>query len=138
MKIIYCQKGEHSKSINFVDNQNTVVGFDVIQETARQDIGYKIVSKFPQEGQVISSDKDLPRSDNAQWLSDYVFDKTFIRFVLIENKGRDFDNGGYVVFKLICQDKYEMFLILWNYHNGYYTHGFSFTINGEERVKGSF
>lgn len=129
MRVIECEKGR-SQSINFVDVKNRVVGFDDNQQCC-ESFDWIVTNAIPDRN---NYKKLIELKENANFdFEDYVFDTGFF----IEKSDDDEVVGDYtnfVVFKLIFPGKEDLFLILWNHHNGYYSHGFSFN-SGEETLK---
>lgn len=114
---IFNKEAEWTTKLNFVDENNVLVGYDYEQNCC-EDFGWYI-SELEVDGRSINQ-------SNEQDLVDYVFDSTFCNY--IENLTEE------VVFKLIAKDKPDLYLHLYNYHNGYYAHGFTFKI-GENIIK---
>lgn len=131
MKIIQAEKEYYSNSINFVDEKNVFVGYDMEQsccENANWFISNKEENQ-PMEGNGILDKLDL-----------YNFDIKY--FVEVEGKLDEddmswLDSGGMVRFKLISEGKSDLFLHLYNSHNGYYGHGFEFKVGEKIKKKGS-
>lgn len=71
-------------------------------------------------------DQPLGREYSADELEPYVFDKTFRQDV----NSQDLDSGGQVAFRLVASGKPDLYLHIYNSHNGYYSHGFEFK-NGD-------
>ncbi len=69
-------------------------------------------------------------------MSDYVFDKDFFQTIdyLKDSDGSDWnalDSGSVAVFRIVGKENKELFLHLFNCHNGYYGHGFEVKHGGE-------
>jgi len=62
----------------------------------------------------------------------YKFDTTF--YNTLDNH-HIYECGGSAVFRLIDVNNEELFLTLWNCHNGYYAHGFEMC-DGETKLFG--
>ena len=99
---------EQGYKINFVDDNNVLVGFDYSQSCC-EDFGWMISRKIPLE-----KDQEHGKNDGADG---FTFDTKFME------TSSDSDSGGQVSFRLLS-DEGERFLTLWNHHNGYYSHGF--------------
>ena len=99
---------------NFVDDNNVFVGFDSGQ-CCCEDFGY-----FFRHDLIYYVDGDIGDDADNSDLTPYNFDINFF-----EGNGGDF-----VVFKLVAQDKPDVYLYLYNFHNGYYSHGFEATVGG--------
>lgn len=103
--------------VNFVDENNVFVGFD--------DEGFCC----EQFGWFISRDKGnkLDAESYEGDLEEYSFDTSYFEDV---DSPDIYDCGGMVRFRLQNLDGHEIFLHLYNSHNGFYSHGFTATING--------
>jgi hypothetical protein len=108
---------EKDRRVNFVDENNVLVGFDMNQNCCEY-FGWFISRKKEKE---IKDDIQTPD------VSGYVFDPNFFEEVFNEN---EFGAGGMVIFRLVRGDK-EFFLHLYNSHNGYYSHGFNMEVRGK-------
>lgn len=106
--------------VNFVDENNVFVGYNLMQDCC-ECADWFISNKIENE---ILDTKDLK-------IKDYIFDKTF--FEELENCPT-LDEGRMIIFKLVCTGKPDLYLHLFNSHNGYYSHGFEFGI-GEDILK---
>lgn len=110
---------------NWVDSNNVVLGYDTYQSCC-EDAGY--LYYFTQK----YNEHDICDLENGN--NDYVFDKEFCvigeeAFDYFEHdhykKLSDLENGDIVTFKLISETKGDIYITLYNAHNGYYAHGFS-------------
>lgn len=100
---------------NFVDDKNVFVGFDSYSSCC-ENFGYVLTKKIPTDMNNLRS--DIEESD----LEGYNFDKKFIQDL---PNPKYHDEGGAKCFRLKNGRK-EAFLTIYNYHNGYYSHGFEF------------
>jgi len=109
--------------INFVDDSNVLVGFDMSQSCC-EDFGWSITPDLKGEG--------LDYGGVGGTL-DYTFDPSFYSYDELQYS---YDNGGAITFRLISDEGDEdLYLHLWNHHNGYYSHGFNFQIGeGDDRI----
>jgi len=118
MKIFDSYSGWDSK-VNFSDNNNLVVGYDTYQSCCEHADWF--ISKTEDNN---IEGKEQPKDG----LEEYVFDKQY--FVSVEPArnewGSCLDSGGMVRFKMIADGKPDLFLHIYNSHNGYYSHGFDF------------
>ena len=120
MEIVYCNKG-YDNSINFIDKDDTFVGFDLSQCCCEQ-FGWYIIDK-----EDCNYDKYCPESTeynpyNETQLKRFIFDRNYIKIQPDTAEG-----GGYVVFCLYSPREHKhLFLHLFNMHNGYYAHNFEF------------
>jgi hypothetical protein len=111
MKIVDYDPRIHPKAwrgkTNFVDKNNVVVGFDTNQNCC-EDFGWYI-----SESEDFDTAKDSNLGD-VNYCHDYVFDKSY----------RGVGDG---LFRLTAEGQPDLFLHLYNHHNGYYAHGFDMT-----------
>lgn len=116
---------------NFVDKKNVFVGYDSSQHCC-EDAGYYFCQQEP--GDIVVdlyySKEKLPLQPSADDLEPYSFDKKY---------GKDIGHEGSwgTVFKLKARGYPDIFLVLFNHHNGYYSHGFEFGIGKEVLKRGS-
>ena len=118
MKIFYTDY-----KVNFVDENNVFVGYDDFQ-CCCENHGW-FISKFEDEDSVENlKDKDFYSDDI---LKGYVFDKSYHKTLSIkdDNYSEDPSWSDCVQFKLIKNFSPNLFLYLYNFHNGYYSHGFT-------------
>lgn len=114
------KKFNKDDKINFVDENNVFVGYDLIRSCC-------------EHADWFISDKEKDTTGdiaNKYDISAYVFDTKYFA----EVASNDVDAGGMVRFKLVSPDKPNLFLHLFNSHNGYYSHGFEAKI-GDEKWK---
>lgn len=117
MKIFNTDKNYDSK-VNFVDDNNVLVGYDTFQSCCEES-GYYITENI--------TDKIIEKQDESSLdLTVYVFDTEF--FQELED-GDGYEEKNIVVFKLVAINKPTLYLHLFNCHNGYYSHGFEAKIN---------
>jgi len=113
---------ERDGKINFVDDANVLVGFDN-ESCCCEQFGHFFSWKFPAKIDDVKEEIDA---------DGFNFDREFFK----EVSGDDFDCGGMAVFRLTKGDE-EIFLSLFNAHNGYYSHGFRVTVGGITIREGS-
>ena len=113
-----------SQKVNFVDHNNVFVGYDMDEqccEIAGWYIGTEASYRMPPNY--------LGNTREGEDLSAYEFDQEFFQRWDYENTPEDehrFDGGGVVIFKLVSAKGPDLYLHLYNNHNGYYSHGFEF------------
>jgi len=119
------------EKVNFVDANNVLVGYDTTQNCCEQ------------AGWFISEKEDNEILETGIYdLEPYSFDTSY--FVEVEPKmhgNKDYlysclDSGSMVRFKLVAPNKADLFLHIYNSHNGYYSHGFISNINGKSWKEG--
>lgn len=117
IRIFESNFGGHKK-VNFVDDQNRFVGYDTDDDCCAY--GGWFISKKVED----SSDFYIPNYPEQKPkvtpnLSQYSFDDMFFRSIDFPKQ-----DGSVVVFRLVCQSSPDLFLHLFNMHNGYYAKGF--------------
>lgn len=107
-----------SEKFNFVDKNNVFVGFDS-EQWCCEDFGYYFspcaAGDAQQEGERMEP--------TAEQLEPYVFDKSYHKIV---SDNKEYIYSDKAVFRLIAPDKQDLYLYLYNFHEGYYGHGFEF------------
>lgn len=115
----------HTK-INFVDEHNALVGYD-FSANCCEDFGWYISDRISIRTEE-SMFTDVMGSDAInQCLDGWTFDTEFFR--TLEEGDRNYMEENTVIFRLVNGSN-ELFLHLYNVHNGYYSHGFVFSKNG--------
>lgn len=119
---------------NFVDDNNVLLGWDSGQACC-ENAGWFIATEV-NHGRYDEPVGEVKVEDGQAkqlLLSGHVFDPTF--HVHADVTG--LDAGDCVVFRLIGFDNEpDLFLHLYNAHNGYYSHGFTFGVPGEQPIYG--
>ena len=127
MKIFRENEGGFIDKINFVDENNVFLGYDLTQSCCEY-AGWFIKDDLTTE---------IPdKLEDFQKLADegeYIFDKGYIKKFDASDSNK-LEEGGMVVFKILRDGSYygSKFLHIFNCHNGYYGHGFKFKIGDEE------
>lgn len=102
--------------VNFVDKNNVCLGYSLNQQCC-ENADWFISDK-------IETDEKVYRQElNKENLENYYFDKDFIEYL-----------PEAVVFRCKCKRKPDKYIHLFNLHNGYYSHGFTFN-NGTEIIQ---
>lgn len=105
--------------VNFIDSNDVFVGYDLGQDCCEHADWY--VTSVRNENAYKNNDYDyLSGVQDGINVTGFVFDQTFV-------EAPDFGDGGMVIFRLTKGDE-EIFLHLFNSHNGYYGHGFETTL----------
>lgn len=113
---------QRDSKTNFVDVNNVLVGFDTSQFCCENYDWF--ISRDPKADSRDTNAQAPPQSE----LEEYVFDTSY--FESRNASGEHESCGGMVTFRLTAfSGNYELFLHLYNYHNGYYSHGFSMSEN---------
>ena len=124
MRVLENQNESWASKTNFVDENNVVVGFDMSASCCESFGWYFAESPDATEDQAVKPDADT--------LLAYRFDTGYHR-----TKNTGSDDGGEAVFMLTAPEKPTLFLVLYNHHNGYYSHGFDMTADGRVVISGS-
>ena len=115
---------ERDGKVNFVDENNVFLGYDLNQNCCEH--ADWLVADAPQDGQPETEREGIPD------LKGFAFDTAFFKQV----DGGDFDGGGMAIFRIVNGDA-EKFVHIFNSHNGCYGHGFDFTIGGKTARDGT-
>lgn len=120
---IFTEGNSYQDKVNFVDENNNAVGYDLGQDCC-EDADWFITDRIIKGMTYEDCDKyrDCKELEN---IDNYNFDPTFI---LVEH--HILDDGGSAIFKLKGNNLKTMYLHLFNSHNGYYSHGFDFSMSG--------
>lgn len=113
---------EKNGKINFVDDNNVLVGFDY-ESSCCENFGYQLTETIP---------NSFNEGNNGIDPDKYQFDTDFFETLL----NLDTYEGGAVLFKLDYQGK-SIYLTLRNSHNGYYSHGFEMLKDNEIITEGN-
>lgn len=122
---------ESNGKINFVDKNNVFVGFDYSSNCCEH-FGYYIGTEIPKT--------DIELFDLANFMqydvdyTDYIFDTSFYDAINIPDS-----DTGTAIFKLVPESNHNkkiLYLVLFNSHNGYYSHGFECKVNEEMLYEG--
>ena len=126
MKIFKDEESSWSSKVNFVDDNDVFVGYDLSQ-CCCEDANWFIADKL-MPYKYDESCQSLPDID----VSDYAFDREYFESV----ESQDLDGGGQVAFRLVSDGKPDLYLQIFNAHNGYYGHGFKVKHGGETVKEG--
>ncbi len=112
--------GENSfpQKVNFIDDNNVSVGYD-IDQCCCEHADWFIAEK------ITPYDFDMELNKPTE-LPGYEFDPRF--FQSAENG--ELDEGRIITFRLVAEEKPDLYLHLFNAHNGYYGHGFELKRGG--------
>lgn len=112
-----------SERLNFIDDQDNFVGFDDTNGCCAH--GDWFISEVEQT----EVTDDYSKGQQIKEYPDYFFDEAFFKEVSI-------GEGSMVIFKLKSyRGKPELFLHLFNQHNGYYARGFK-SVLGSKVIEG--
>lgn len=109
--------------INFVDDNNVMVGYDTNQQCCES--AYYYFSRVPGGPKIKVTDEQL---------QDYQFDINYRKYVNYLDHDVEGERGdglySAIAFRLNSSQK-TLYLMLYNCHNGYYSHGFEMRVNGQ-------
>lgn len=111
--------------VNFIDDNDVFVGYDLSQDCCEDANWYTADSIIPYSYECNQGDVKQPTE--VPDVSDYNFNPDFFQ----EVASSDLDFGEMVVFKMVAEGKPDLYLHLYNCHNGYYGHGFEVKHGGE-------
>lgn len=123
------QTGSWEHKVNFIDENDVFVGYD-LEQNCCENAGYGFLTELRSYGNFEGYELN---EDNIN-LDDYSFDQNYFKDLedLDLEEGRWLDEGGQVFFRLVANNKPDIYLTLYNSHNGYYRHGFKTNVGGEE------
>lgn len=121
MKVFYKEENWASK-VNFVDENNVLVGFDNHDDCCAQG-GW-----FIADTKEAWLHKDF--KEEAMEFPGFVFDAAYFKELDVPKEEYE---GGAVQFRLV-KDGEQKFLTLYNFHNGYYSRGFEMS-HGKEALR---
>lgn len=114
--------------VNFVDIHNVLVGYDTGQDCCEHAGWY-----FSKTRRCDTGDSDPGYATDAK-LEPYSFDAAFFEE---DSDDTVFDHGGIVRFRLVADGLPDLYLHIFNSHNGYYGHGFEVQHSGQIVRSGS-
>jgi hypothetical protein len=106
---------------NFVDDNNVFVGYDS-ESICCEDYGYFFSDTIPDS---LNDEEIQEKSNNIFDSEGWNFDTSFFREYVEE----PCDTSSMAIFRLKKKDAIK-YLVLYNMHNGYYSHGFEFKKKG--------
>lgn len=121
MKIFEGNTSSWGSKVNFVDDNDVFVGYDTDQSCCEHADWFIASAITPYDYNDDIDSKETPDIEG------YCFDPQFFEDV----ESSDLDSGGMAAFKLISDGKPDLYLHLFNSHNGYYGHGFEVKHGGE-------
>lgn len=119
------------EKVNFVDENNVVLGYDMAGQCC-ESFGWFIADR------VVSNMKDrdgLNQTFNEDDYTDWRFDP---RFFQSGESPESYDIESMAIFRIVNQTTGESrYIHLYNVHNGYYSHGFTFNQSDKTIQRGS-
>jgi hypothetical protein len=111
---------DKNEKVNFIDENNVFVGYDTSQDCCEHADWFFALQ--PQAS-------DIPNDvDEHADVSKYYFDGSYVNNDIVDHS---LDEGGIVAFRMVAKGMPDIFLHLFNSHNGYYGHGFEFKLGDE-------
>lgn len=131
MKYFRENYGTYNDKVNFIDENNVVLGYDMAQDCCEEASWF--ISEYPEVGccnpvDRVASEYSFTEDEINEVLTSYIFDVDYFQ----KHNWHDLDEGGAVSFKLkSTEGKQDLYLYIYNSHNGFYGHGFSFRESNE-------
>lgn len=116
---------EEGSKVNFIDSNDLFVGYDIYQDCCEH------AGWFISDSRQNFSEWDDEEGLREHNLEGFVF-VPGSEEQIDASEDRGLDDGGLVSFMLRNEEGKELFLHLFNCHNGYYGHGAITNINGEK------
>lgn len=113
------------EKVNFVDINNVFVGYDMSQNCCEH-ADWFISPSITPWGYI--KEEELKTYSHEE-LEPYIFDPSFFMRVADSNANENLDAGAQIAFRLVAPNQPDLFLQIFNSHNGYYGHGFTVEIN---------
>ena len=106
------------EKVNFLDRNNVLLGYNMDQDCCENADWYLANEPDAKSGHQL-----------REGLDDYVFDVEYFKDTSDTANQDDYglDDGGAVEFKLTADGEPDLYLTIFNSHNGYYGHGFKWT-----------
>lgn len=124
MRVFY-NEGAWGTKLNFVDEDNVILGFKYDTQCC-EDFGAVVtrqqVNNYDDLRAILNEVGELNLQNVNDKLESFVFDRSYCK------KYPDNDDGEFAVFKADSFSKGTKFIILYNFHNGYYGHGFEMKV----------
>jgi hypothetical protein len=122
------------EKVNFIDENNVVLGYD-LSESCCEHADWFLSTK--PETKIVDH-----HEATSEELLDYRFCTEWYKHVTDHDNDHDeyeyeFDEGGMFIFKIINSKGDELFIHIFNCHNGYYGHGFQFQHHGKTIQEGT-
>ena len=123
MKIFTPSNSKWDSKVNFVDENNVFLGYDLSQGCCEDADWYITATSIPNASKL----EVIPD------LTNYRFDTSFFQEISESESINGIDEGGEVIFR-ITDGIDELFIHIYNAHNGYYGHGFEFINDSKNEV----
>lgn len=131
MKYFKADINTWGEKINFVDENNVLVGYDYSGQCC-ENFGWCIGEKISMNLKDALFDDSKTDTYIDEQLKGWTFDTEFFKEIQEEESYNDI---RFAIFRLVKGDQ-ERFLHLYNIHNGYYSHGFEFQQDDTTLQKG--
>ena len=116
MKVFTTDNSPWNAEVNYVDKNNRVLGYSMSQDCC-EIFGHCVLAKLPApEGE--PDDHALPDSV----LEPYSFSPE----APAPLPSRRADEGSVLAFRIVADGLPDLWVVIWNFHNGYYSHGWEF------------
>ena len=124
--VIFDQTKHFPNKVNFVDQNNVLVGYN-LEQSCCELVSWAISETKDGLNPIFSGTNETEGGEFQ--IDDYCFDPSFFER---EHKEEKYDENNAAIFKLVNfqgwgeEKKPDLYLRLENRHNGYYSHGFVF------------
>ena len=157
---IFIRTGVASGSVNFVDEDNRVLGwcaeqiccedhscclYGSVDTVTEEEVVTDTDDMSEEEFELHTSGKEVRRVFNTIKTGSMVMDLGWLKGSTIDLPNYRIDpeyfkrDGCTAVFRLTnirCKEA-QLFVVLRNLHNGYYAHGFSLSVDGIRKIRGA-
>ena len=116
MKVFTPDNSPWNAKVNYVDKNNRVLGYSMWQDCC-ESFGHCVLAKLPAPG---GAPRDHALPDSV--LEPYSFSPE-APTPLPSNVANE---GGVLAFRIVADGLPDLWVVIWNFHNGYYSHGWEF------------
>ena len=116
MKVFTPDNSPWDAKVNYVDKNNRVLGYSM-SKSCCESFGHCVLAELP-------ASEGAP-DDNAlssPVLEPYLFTPEAPTLLSLN----DADKGGGLAFRIVADGLSDLWVVIWNFHNGYYSHGWEF------------
>jgi len=132
---IFNQTAEFPSKVNFIDENNVVLGYDLSQQCCERADWFILDQESDfKEYQTYEDIQKLPKNSSGLIeMQGWFFDTGYYKII----QPNMLDSGCMAIFRIIKQGwrvtkAEEKYIYLYNSQNGYYGHGFTFSIPSKE------
>lgn len=115
--------------VNYVDANNVVLGFDT-ERCCCESFGHAVVSSLAEAKEVSEGRADPSPLD----ITAYSFAQEPPHSVDCSEDCAEYNHA--LAFRILAPNMRDLFVAIWNHHNGYYSHGFTLRGPGVAELDG--